>query len=372
MSRAMRITKLDVFLLSLPLRHPWVTAHGEECIVDTVLLHAHTTDADAWVETCPLRYPVYSPECGLTVFHAIAEMFGPLLLGTELTNQESVGERLGQFQGNGFAKAGLDLCWWALAAVTQGKPLHAVLGGTADSIRVRATVGSGQTTAALVAAAQRAMAAGFEQIKLKIDPTFSADTLRALQRDCPGISICVDGNGAFQPIHFPLLRALDEIGVAMIEQPFHREEFGAHAELQRQVQTAVCLDESITSLNDVQRAISIQACRAISLKIGRVGGLTRALEISRFCAANGVACYVGGMLETGVGASINAELAAAIGPTAIHGIVIPSTIYEEDLVTPSLVACRGRITAASGSYLGHAVREDAVARYARKTARLSL
>ena len=75
----------------------------------------------------------------------------------------------------------------------------------------------------------------------------------------------------------------------------------------------MCLDESIGSLAQLDTALALGACGAVSLKAGRVGGLVEARRIHQRCRDAGVALRCGGMLETGLGRAVNLAVAALPG-----------------------------------------------------------
>ena len=91
--------------------------------------------------------------------------------------------------------------------------------------------------------------------------------------------IHVDCNSGFGLDDIKLFKELDELGLAMIEQPLGYDDLIFHAELQSKIKTPICLDESITSVDRARKAIDIDACRYINIKTSRVGGLTNAIKI---------------------------------------------------------------------------------------------
>jgi O-succinylbenzoate synthase len=100
-----------------------------------------------------------------------------------------------------------------------------------------------------------------------------------------------------------MFKKLDRFNLAMIEQPLMHDDLLDHAKLQSRLKTPICLDESITSLDKARQAIEIRSCGWINIKPGRVGGLTNAIAIHNLCRKSGIPCWVGGMLESAVGAS---------------------------------------------------------------------
>jgi len=120
----------------------------------------------------------------------------------------------------------------------------------------------------------------------------------------------------------------------MIEQPLAWDDLVRHATLQKHLQTPLCLDESITSLDKAEDMVALGSGKIINIKPGRVGGFSASLAIHDFCARNSIPVWCGGMLESGVGRSHNVAL-ASLSNFVLPGDLSPSARYwERDIVTP--------------------------------------
>ncbi len=150
-----------------------------------------------------------------------------------------------------------------------------------------------------------------------------------------------------------MFKAVDELDLAMIEQPLAHDDLLDHAKLQSMLRTPVCLDESITSSSKARKAIQLGACRWVNIKPGRVGGLTEAVKIDDICLKAGVYCWVGGMLESAVGASHCIAL-ATLPNIRYPSDVFPSRRFDpRDLAYPEIeLSGRSEIRASSKSGIG--------------------
>ena len=149
----------------------------------------------------------------------------------------------------------------------------------------------------------------------------------------------------------------------MIEQPLGHDDLLDHAALQEQIQTPICLDESITSVNHARQALVIGACRYVNIKPGRVGGLTNALEIHDLCHKQGVPCWVGGMLESAVGVAHCIALGTLPGFTYAADIFPSSRFYRQDLAEPEiLLAAPSQVRALDEPGIGTAPDPERLAR----------
>ena len=150
------------------------------------------------------------------------------------------------------AKAAIEMGCWGLEAVMRKLPLSVLLGGTRTEVPTGISLGLQETPAALVERAMAAVAAGYQKVKLKIEPGRDVEFVRAVRKAVgPSIELMVDANAAYTIDDATHLSRLDEYGLIMLEQPLGADDLLDHAALQRRLQTPICLDESIT---DVKRA----------------------------------------------------------------------------------------------------------------------
>jgi O-succinylbenzoate synthase len=172
-----------------------------------------------------------------------------------------------------------------------------------------------------------------------------------------------DANSAYSLEDLPRLRELDALGLTMIEQPLAHDDYLDHARLQGEMETAICLDESIRSVRDAQLALELGACRIINIKPGRVGGLSSAKAIHDLCVEHEMPVWCGGMLESGVGRAHNVALASLPGFTLPGDISASRRYWTEDIVTPEFVLDGGTVSVPSGPGIGVDVREDLLAEW---------
>lgn len=327
----MRIDRIELFHVAMPLISPWRTAYGEDAACHSVLCRLASGSLDAWSESAPLAAPCYSPEWAGGIFAVAKEWLAPALIGRDITSGEQLQETLSVYKGNPFAKALFDIAWWNLDARRQSVPLHRALGATRDVVPVGADFGVTDSIDELLEQVGRAIDARFPRVKLKFRPGWDLPMLRAVRRAYPTATIHIDCNSGYRYSDLPLFRQIDEFQLAMIEQPLSHDDLVDHAKLQAQIATPVCLDESISHPRHAEQALALASCRYVNIKPGRVGGLTNAVKIHNLCQSAGIPCWVGGMLESGTGAAICASL-AMLDDFTYPADIFPSTrFYHEDL-----------------------------------------
>jgi O-succinylbenzoate synthase len=184
---------------------------------------------------------------------------------------------------------------------------------------------------------QGAVDQGFKRTKLKVRPGWDLEMLRVVREAFPRHTFHIDCNSGYSLDDLSFFQAVDRLGLAMIEQPLFHRDLHDHAQLQRQLDTPICLDESITSLRDFDLALKLGSCRYLNLKIGRVGGLSVAKRLHDRAQEAGLPCWVGGMLESGIGGGLSIELAGLANFTYPADLFPSAFFYRQDLTEPELV-----------------------------------
>lgn len=336
----MQIVDLRLLPVSLPLKAPFESAHealSQRHITLVYLKSAAGNEAVGELEA--FDEPGYSDELQVSERAAITDELVPALLA---------GKSFDQIAGHRMAKAAVELPMWSLEAQAAGVSLADMLAQQADmsvvnTIRVGISLGIAPLDQQL-ARVQAAVAAGYSRIKLKVAGVVDLETVQAVHAVYPDLHLIVDGNEAFSLADAPALRALE--GVDMIEQPLAVGDFAGHAELQAQLDYAVCLDEDILTIADLRRAIQLGSAQAINLKPARVGGFKPALKMLAEAQAHGLTCWVGGMVESDMGRYYSQSLAQLSG-LSYPGDVGPTDQFFDQAVTtwqPALVDQRMDLT----------------------------
>jgi O-succinylbenzoate synthase len=193
---------------------------------------------------------------------------------------------------------------------------------------------------------------GYRRVKLKIEPGWDVEPVAAARhRFGAELALQVDGNGAYTVGDAARLAELDQFGLLMLEQPLPFDDLEGHAELARVVRTPVCLDESITSEGDLDRALALGACSIVNAKPARLGGVLAAKRLHDRCVERNVPLWCGGMLETGIGRAANLALAALPGFTLTGDLSASDRYFESDL-TPPFVLDDGKLAVPAGPGIG--------------------
>jgi O-succinylbenzoate synthase len=159
-----------------------------------------------------------------------------------------------------------------------------------------------------------AVRAGAARVRVKIEPGWEVEPVRAVRDDHPDLVLQVDANGSYGMGDEDVARLsrLADFGVLCIEQPLPPADLVAHAQLARVLPVPICLDESLSTPRRVRDALRNGACAMACLKPARLGGVHATRSAHAACAAAGVPVFVGGFFEAGLGRSANLALAARL------------------------------------------------------------
>jgi O-succinylbenzoate synthase len=216
---------------------------------------------------------------------------------------------------------------------------------------------------------ERYTAQGYRRVKIKIEPGWDIEPVAAIRARFPKLPLMVDANAAYSIADASLFRELDAYGLMMIEQPLAREAHAEAGELQRQLRTPLCADESAESMEALGSLISNGAARILNIKVQRVGGLSEARLMLEAARAAGLECWVGTMPELGVASAQGLHLATLDGFTYPTDIEASARWYVDDMIAPGIeIDTRGYIQLPAGPGTGYRVRRDKVERYTVDTA----
>jgi len=333
----MIIDSIELFRVRMPLIYPFRTAFDNTTHIESVLVKLVSGNYSGWGETTPFDSPMYCPEWAGGVFAILRDFLVPRILGRDIESGDQLQAELEFVKGNQFAKAGLDLAWWDLYSRSLKLPLWKVLGGQNDLITVGADFGIMENIDKLLETISGAVKAGFKRIKLKYRPGWELDMIEKVRNSFPDTVFHIDCNSAYSLANLEMFKKLDRYNLAMIEQPLAYDDLVDHARLQKMINTAICLDESVTSPAKALHAIELGSCRYINIKLGRVGGITNAVKIHNLCQQAGIPVWVGGMLESAVGNAHNTALATLPNVKYPSDIFPSDRFYYKDLSEPETV-----------------------------------
>jgi O-succinylbenzoate synthase len=355
------IDRVELRRIAMPLVSPFRTSFGSQTERDILLVRVDLTDAsgrsadtvEGWGECVALSEPSYSPEYVDGAQHVIIHHLLPRLMAAGPIEAADVAPALAKLHGHPMAKAAVEMAVLDAQLRATGQSFAAFLGTQRTRIPSGVSVGIHDTTEELLAAVQGYVDDGYVRIKLKIEPGSDIEQVAAVRELIgPDTPFQVDANTAYRRTDGAHLARLDEFGLLLIEQPLPEDDIVGHARLAAEIETPICLDESLVSAAGTADAIELGACEIANIKPGRVGGYLEAVRIHDLCLAKGIPVWCGGMLETGIGRAANAALAALPGFTLPGDISASTRFYARDIVTDPITITDGHVTVPSTPGLG--------------------
>ncbi|WP_067139448.1 o-succinylbenzoate synthase [Microtetraspora malaysiensis] len=329
----MKITGIELRRIAMPLVAPFRTSFGTETARDVLLVRVVTPEAEGWGECVAMSRPLYSPEYVDGAAEVMRRFLIPALPAH--ADAQAAGRALAPFKGHRMAKAALETAVLDAQLRARGESFAAYFGATRERVPCGVSVGIMNSIPELLDAVEGFLAEGYVRIKLKIEPGWDLEPVRAVrERFGPDLLLQVDANAAYTLADAPHLAKLDAFDLLLIEQPLANDDMVQHAALARRISTPICLDESIESAEHAAAAITLGACSIINVKPGRIGGYLEARRIHDLARAHGVALWCGGMLETGIGRAANVALAALPGFTLPGDTSASRRYFATDVTAP--------------------------------------
>ncbi|HEV3205430.1 MAG TPA: o-succinylbenzoate synthase [Terriglobales bacterium] len=358
---AMKIEAITLREIQMPLVHFFETSFGRVHSRRIVLLTVHCDGVEGWGECVASEDPFYSSEWIESAWLTITRHLAPAVLGRELSSARESAGLMAKVRGNRMAKAAIENALWDAEARQKQQPLWKLLGGVRREIQCGVSIGIQDSVEQLLDKIEGELAAGYRRIKVKVKPGWDVNVLERIRARWSDIVLSCDANSAYTLDEVEHLRKFDRFSLLMIEQPLWNDDIYYHARLQRELRTAICLDESIRHARDAAAAVETGACRIVNIKVGRVGGFSEAKKVHDVCEANNVSVWCGGMLESGVGRAHNIAL-STLENFRLPGDVSASKRYwKEDIIDPEVeVSTQGTIPVSDEAGTGYRIRQDLI------------
>jgi len=357
----MKIEAITLREIRMPLVHFFETSFGRIYSRRILLTSVRCDGLTGWGECVTGEDPFYSSEWIDSTWLTMARYLAPAIVGRQIESGRECPALFAQVRAHRMAKAALENALWDVEAQQKNLPLWKLLGGSRREIACGVSIGIQDSIEQLLEKIQTELAAGYRRIKVKVKPGWDVNVLEKIRSRWSDITLSCDANSAYTLDQIEHLRAFDQFNLLMIEQPLWDDDIYYHARLQKELRTAICLDESIVNARAAAFALESGACRIINVKVGRLGGFTEAIKVHDLAQQHKVPVWCGGMLESGIGRAHNIAL-STLKNFALPGDVSASKRYwKEDIVDPEVsVSPQGSITVADQPGRGYQVKEDLI------------
>jgi O-succinylbenzoate synthase len=347
--------------INMPLAHPFETSFGLTTGRRILLVELESDGLTAWGECVAGEHPYFSDEMIDTAWIITETELAPRLLDADLEGGGNCPGVFKQVRGHRMAKAALENAVWDLEAQVERVPLSQLLGGTRKVIPCGVSIGIQPSPEELIDKIALELDAGYQRVKLKCKPGWDNRVFEVVRARWPDIMLSCDANSAYRMRDFDHIASWDQFNLLMIEQPLWYDDFYFHSMLQKRLDTAICLDESIRNRRDALAAIDMESCRIINIKVGRVGGFSEAIAVHNAAAERGIPVWCGGMLETGIGRAHNIALSSLPNFSLPGDVSASSRYWEQDLIEPEVtVSAKGEIVVPTTAGRGFEVQRERI------------
>lgn len=361
------IDSIELRVVRLPLIRSFETSSSKKSALEHIIVRVQGGDLVGWGESASPSDPYYCEETTETCWHILNTFLAPAVVGRPWSTIDEMIDNYAKVKRNNFAKAGLEMACWDLLAKSQGTSLSHLLGGTRSEIHSGVSLGIERDTDRLFGLIDQYVAEGYKRVKLKIGPGRDVDVISAVRERYPDLALMADANSAYTIADLPMLKRLDRFNLTMIEQPLSHDDILDHAAIQRELETPICLDESIHTVDDARHAIDAGSCRMINIKVSRVGGLRNAKRIHDHAMERGVPVWCGGMHEYGIGRAANVAISSLPNYSVPGDVSGSDKYYAEDITTDPVLARAGAIPVPTGPGLGFEVDLERIERATVRT-----
>ena len=324
----------SVFKLSIPLKEPFVTSGGVVSARELLLLRLEARDGTVgYGEAAP-----FEPYDGVPLERAAAALTG------------GGGRRPPQ------ARAAEEIARLDLHARQEERPLAEP---RRDALPVNMTLAAGPPQE-IAERARAGLREGYACFKLKVglpdDPARVAAVREAVG---PWPALRVDANGAWSVDEaVRAIRGIEEYDLEFVEQPSRT--LRELAEVRQRVSTPIAADESVASLRELRRAVELEACDVVNVKLAGAGGFRPARELLREARSNGLDAFLSSTLDGPWGIAAALQLAAAEELTLACGLATLD-LFDSPVAAALPRPRGGTLSVPHGPGLGFSIEDEHLA-----------
>ena len=365
----MKITRVETILLRIPLRRSHKMSFGSADAVDFVIPRVYTDEDIVGVGESATVGPLWAGECSQTIHPIIESFLGPAIIGQDPMNIEAVLNRMDEaVKENWFAKAAVEFALFDIAGKKLKVPAYQLLGGLCQE-RIQLS----WSLASLDVDVERKEAKGkldegFRIFKLKVgalSPDKDVERVKAI-RDEFGydIGLRVDANQGWNVnMAIKVIRKMERYELDFVEQPVRRSELANMAKIAKAVDVPIMADESLDTMQDAIDLVREEAADVFGLKPAKSGGMLKCKKIAGIAEAAGIPCYVGCMIETGIGTAAYAHVGCSSNAVTYGCELWGPLLLEDDISKEPVKFSDGYIYVPKGSGLGVEIDEAKLKKY---------
>lgn len=328
------ITSIEIYKSPIALKDPFKISLGILTHAENVIIKINTSNGLTGYGECS-PFMTINGESMDTCF-VVAQYLANILKGKDALDIENCVVAMdSMIYANSSIKSAFDIALYDIAAQNAGLPLYAFLGGSKSKEIITDYTVSIDEPKKMAADAVKIKANGFQVIKVKLgQQQKDVERIRLIREAVGmGIPIRIDANQGWDVAG--TIRILNELAVYNIqhcEEPIPRWNYMELAAIRKQSPIKIMADESCCDHHDAKRLIDLNACDYFNVKLGKSGGIFKALKIIKLAEAEGIKIQLGGFLESRLAFTAAAHLALASDAIIFYDFDTP-LMFEEDPVS---------------------------------------
>jgi O-succinylbenzoate synthase len=359
--------QIGLLHVQVPMIEPFRISSGTVAVKDAIVVVVQCAGLTAFGEASPMAGSFYSPQTPETTWDFLAEWAVPEAIRDGRLRAAFVQDNFYHYPDQSFGWAGLEGALLDLEVQQHETSFSELLGIEPRPVYSGFSAGIYPSIKELLAACRHHhKVGGYRRIKIKIEPGWDVEPLRAVREWGGEVPLMADANGAYGDEHLEVFDQLDGLGLMMIEQPLASDYLEGHCRLQARLRTPICLDESADTIENMEYWIAREACRVVNVKIQRVGGILAARRMIERCARLEIPAWMGTMPELGIGALHAFYLAMHPGCVFPTDVAASDRWFVEDIVDPPIQVRDGIVALPEAHRRRPNVKVDAVDRHARR------
>lgn len=335
----MRITKISLYKLCIPLKEPFITSLGQDNDARNVVVKIETDQGITGFGECSPYMPINGES--QDTCYGVGQYFAKTLLGKDPLDIPACLQLMdGVIYANNSIKSAFDIALYDIAAQHAKQPLWQFIGGTNDkTIVTDYTVSIGEPQK-MADDALHILSQGYPAIKVKLGKNGKKDVERMKAiREAVGkeIPLRIDANQGWEVEEaIVTLNALAPLDIQHCEEPIARWNYLQLPRVREKSPIPIMADESCGDDHDAARLIAINACQYFNIKLGKTGGINRGLKIVRLAEEAGIHLQVGAMIESRLAMTAFAHFALS-SPLIVHFDFDTALMFKEDPVNGGIV-----------------------------------
>lgn len=368
----MKIKRISTAIVDIPLKRPHkMSLFSLEKVNIVIVIIQSDNGLEGFGEAVALGGPTWSEESAESIIAVINKYLAPYLIGQNPEQFEKIRSLMEQLvRGNHFAKCAVEMALYDLIGKQRDLPVFDLLGGKVyDKIPLSWSLASSDVDEE-IKEAEKMLKNGISIIKLKVgalSPEEDVERIRII-REAVGknIKLRVDANqGWNKSVAIRTAKKMEEYNLEFCEQPLPRWDIDGMEAVAKSISIPVMADESLASEYDALQLVYKQAASIFGIKLTKAGGFLGGKRLAAIAESAGLQCYIGCMIESGIGTSAYLHFAVSTPPVKMGCELFGPILLADDIVNEETVYEQGNIVVNSRPGLGVTIDEKRLNKYIR-------